>query len=262
MRPVYYAGTDPQRWAARSTLYGGHKANNTDRAWSHWEGWFFSRYRKPVFCSWTYLNASKLCSNVQRVADPGSRSDFFPSRIPDPNIFYPGSRSASKNLSIFNTKNWFLCSRKYDPGCSSWDRIPYPDPGFLPIPDPGSRGQKGTGSRIRNTKYVEWLRCRTSKEAQGCRKKLRSAPSPHPVMQAEQRYIFIFLFHSLYGTGSNFAYVSGGGEGSVVEPEPRSLPKPKLRIAAPAPFYLPQTWRNFIEKNHGCWRRFCKFLQF
>ncbi len=27
-------------------------------------------------------------------------------------------------------------------------------------------------------------------------------------------------------------------------------PEPNLRIAAPAPFYLPQTWRNFIEKNH------------
>jgi hypothetical protein len=42
---------------------------------------------------------------------------------------------------------WFLSSRKYDPGCSS--RIPDPDADFLPIPDPGSRGQKGTGSRIR-----------------------------------------------------------------------------------------------------------------
>jgi hypothetical protein len=29
--------------------------------------------------------------------------------------------------------------------------IPDPDPDFLPIPDPGSRGQKGTGSGIRNT---------------------------------------------------------------------------------------------------------------
>jgi hypothetical protein len=26
--------------------------------------------------------------------------------------------------------------------------IPDPDPDILPIPDPGSRGQKGTGSRI------------------------------------------------------------------------------------------------------------------
>jgi hypothetical protein len=31
--------------------------------------------------------------------------------------------------------------------------IPDPDLEFLPIPDPGSRGQKGTGSRIRNTAF-------------------------------------------------------------------------------------------------------------
>jgi hypothetical protein len=35
--------------------------------------------------------------------------------------------------------------------------IPDPDPDFLPIPDPGSRGQKGTGSqiRIRNTIFFQ-----------------------------------------------------------------------------------------------------------
>ncbi len=31
----------------------------------------------------------------------------------------------------------------------SWLFISDPDPDFLPIPDPGSRGEKGTGSRIR-----------------------------------------------------------------------------------------------------------------
>ncbi len=30
-------------------------------------------------------------------------------------------------------------------------RIPDAELDFLPIPDPGSMGQKGTGSRIRNT---------------------------------------------------------------------------------------------------------------
>jgi hypothetical protein len=30
-----------------------------------------------------------------------------------------------------------------------------PDPDFLPIPDPGSRGQKGTGSRIQDPQ--DWL---------------------------------------------------------------------------------------------------------
>ena len=90
------------------------------------------------------------------MADPGCFS-----RIPDPTFFHPGSRirtvsipdpgSASKNLSILTpkkTKKWFLSSRKYDPGCSS--RIPDPDADFYPsrIPDPGYRGQKGTGSWI------------------------------------------------------------------------------------------------------------------
>jgi hypothetical protein len=43
---------------------------------------------------------------------------------------------------------------------------------------------------------------------------------------------------------------------SVVKPEPKfnclPKPEPKLRIAALAPCYLPQPWRNFIEKYHGC----------
>ncbi len=67
--------------------------------------------------------------------------------IPDPNFFHPGS--ASKNLSIFFTQKIVLRSRKYDPGCSSRIRIPDPDPDFLTISDPGSRDQKGPGSRIR-----------------------------------------------------------------------------------------------------------------
>jgi hypothetical protein len=82
------------------------------------------------------------------VADPGCLSRIpdptFLSRMPDPNCFHPGS--ISKNLSILTQKK-VLSSKKYDPGCSS--RIPDPDPDFLPIPDPGFRGQKGTGSRIR-----------------------------------------------------------------------------------------------------------------
>jgi hypothetical protein len=67
--------------------------------------------------------------------------------IPDLTFFHPGSRIRIKEFKYFNPKKWFLCSRKYDPGCSS--RILDPDPDFLPIPDPGSMGQKGTGSRIR-----------------------------------------------------------------------------------------------------------------
>jgi hypothetical protein len=61
--------------------------------------------------------------------------------------FQPGS--ASKNVSILTQKivSNFLSSLKYHLGCSSRTRIP--DPDFLSIPDPGSRGQKGIGSRIR-----------------------------------------------------------------------------------------------------------------
>jgi hypothetical protein len=44
----------------------------------------------------------------------GSGSEFFPSRIPDPNLFHPGS--ASKNVSILTRKKWFLSTQKYDPG--------------------------------------------------------------------------------------------------------------------------------------------------
>jgi hypothetical protein len=38
---------------------------------------------------------------------------------------------------------------------------PVPDPDFLPITDPGSGGQKGTGSRIR---YTDGVMCREKKQ--------------------------------------------------------------------------------------------------
>ncbi len=88
--------------------------------------------------------------------------DVYPeSQIPDRTVFHPGSwirpvsiqdpGSASKNLSSLTpkkTKKWFLSSRKYDPSCSS--RIPIRMLTFYSsqIPDPGSRCQKGTCSRI------------------------------------------------------------------------------------------------------------------
>ncbi len=84
------------------------------------------------------------------VANPG-----WLSRIPDPTFFHPGS--SSKNLSILTPKKpkqWFLSPKKYDPGCSS---PPDPDADFLPIPDPGSRGQKGTRSRIPDPDPQHWL---------------------------------------------------------------------------------------------------------
>jgi hypothetical protein len=63
--------------------------------------------------------------NMQKSSYPGS--DFFLSRI------------RIKELKFFNPKKR-LSSRKYDPGCSSLIWI---------LTHPGSRGQKGTGSRIR-----------------------------------------------------------------------------------------------------------------
>ncbi len=67
---------------------------------------------------------SRLKSSV---ADPGCLSWIliFPSPIPD-------LRSASKNLRIFLTQKLLLCSRNFDPGCSSRIRIFFP----YRIPDP------------------------------------------------------------------------------------------------------------------------------
>jgi hypothetical protein len=61
--------------------------------------------------------------------------------IPDLGNFF-----TSKNLSILTPKNWFLSSRKYNPGCSSQIQIPDPDPDFLPIPDPGVEKAQDPGS--------------------------------------------------------------------------------------------------------------------
>jgi hypothetical protein len=45
----------------------------------------------------------QCCGSEMFIPDPGS--EFFPSRIPDPNFFL--TASASKNLSIFNPKHCF-----------------------------------------------------------------------------------------------------------------------------------------------------------
>ena len=64
--------------------------------------------------------------------------------IPDVYFSHPGSRIRIKEFKYFNPKKLFLSSWKYDTGCSSRIRILI----LLPIRDPGSRGQNGTGSRI------------------------------------------------------------------------------------------------------------------
>ncbi len=56
--------------------------------------------------------------------------------VPDPNFFHPGSQIRIKELSIFT---WKIVSKLLE----LWSGL------FIPDPDPGSRVQKGTGSRIR-----------------------------------------------------------------------------------------------------------------
>ncbi len=82
----------------------------------------------------------QCCGSGMFISDSGS--DFF---HPGSDFFHPGSAS-----SIL-TKKWFLSSRKYDLRFSSRIRILK----FYPsrIPYPGSRGQKGTGFRLRSTVF-------------------------------------------------------------------------------------------------------------
>jgi hypothetical protein len=44
---------------------------------------------------------------VLRIRDVYPESDFYPSRIPDPNFFRPESRIRIKELSILTQKNGF-----------------------------------------------------------------------------------------------------------------------------------------------------------
>ncbi len=64
-------------------------------------------------------------------------------------MFITDPGSSSKYLTPKKQNNWFLISKKYDPGCSS--RIPDPAADFLPsrIPDPGVKKAPNPGSRIR-----------------------------------------------------------------------------------------------------------------
>ncbi len=76
------------------------------------------------------------------IPDPGCY--LFPSRIrivsiPDPNCFHPVSRIRTKE---FNPKNGFYA-------LGNMIRVVHPGSGSWLFTYPGSRGQKGTGSRIR-----------------------------------------------------------------------------------------------------------------
>ncbi len=90
-------------------------------------------YKKSIIqcCGSDMFIPDPIClSRIRLFSIPHPGSEFFPSRI------------RIKEFQYFNPKKWFVSSRIYDPDCSS--RISDPDPDFLP--DPGSRGQKSTGS--------------------------------------------------------------------------------------------------------------------
>ncbi len=96
----------------------------------------YHMYSHVLYPSWPHRTSLvwRFIIISASVADPGCLSRIRLFSIPDPNCLHPRSRIRIKEF-------------KYDPRCSSL--IPDPDADFLPIPDPGSRGQKGTGSRIR-----------------------------------------------------------------------------------------------------------------
>jgi hypothetical protein len=129
---------------------------------------------------------------LSRIPDP----DFYPSRIPDPGSRIPDPKTVTKERGEKNLLSYFFCSHKFhkidyyvifemlkkiiwenfqrivevftqkifnmlsnkwvwDPG--SGIRDPGSGKNLFRIPDPGSRGQKGTGSRIRNTGIFDRL---------------------------------------------------------------------------------------------------------
>ncbi len=78
----------------------------------------------------------RQCCGI-RIRDVCPGSEFFPSRIPDPNFFHPWS--ALKNSSILTQKNVSKLSE-------IWSGFFIPDPDFLLIPDPGVKKAPDPGS--------------------------------------------------------------------------------------------------------------------
>jgi hypothetical protein len=122
-----------------------------------------------------YRYTGQCCGSGMFILNPGS--DFFPSRIPDPNCLHPGS--SSKNLSILTPKkqkNGFQALknmiRVVHPG-SRIRILTFSHPGSriqgskrYPIPDPGSgsatlipvrheRGLTSNMSKNTSNKFVE-----------------------------------------------------------------------------------------------------------
>jgi hypothetical protein len=137
------------------------------------EIYIYSKWVESTFWGgWVFLFGRGIFFLVLRIWDIYPRSKFFPSWIPG---------SASENLSILTQINgWFQCSRKYDQGCSPQIRIP--DPDFLPIPDPWSRSQKGTRSRILNPDPQHCVFQQKCFNYPDRRSRIYFSSSPEPVM--------------------------------------------------------------------------------
>ncbi len=131
-----------------------------------WDIKYVFRFRSNVAVAETPIDKFiRYGIPVLRIRDvyPGSR---FKIPIPVPNFSHPGSRIRIKEFKYCNPKKWFLSSRKYDPGCSSWIRI-------LILSHPGSRiqGPKRhwiSGSRIRNTAVRYTINWTNNIKGQGC----------------------------------------------------------------------------------------------
>ncbi len=124
-------------------------------SWQHWFWLQKRRHLRSIYNEQTF-GYCQCCGSGMFIPDPGS--DFFPSRIRTVSIPDPGSRILIKEFTYFNPKKpkeWFLSSKKYDPGSGLF--IPDPRYGCWLSTHPGSRGQKGTKSRIPDSDPQHWL---------------------------------------------------------------------------------------------------------
>jgi len=126
---IPYVGfwTRPNNWESFEQLYFGSFYIFLFLAWCRPHGLSGSGY--VFFWSTSFESVSRIIFWV--IPYPDKQCCGSGMYISD-----PGSASASENYDLGNM------IRNVNPGSRSW---------FLPIPDPGSKGQKGTGYRIRNT---------------------------------------------------------------------------------------------------------------
>ncbi len=138
----------------RTSRLEGRAADRTRSLWTSWTSWIGRSLwrRRPMMrtCSYTPV-VDCSCVEYRYSVKQCCGSGMF---IPDPGS---GSAFSSKNLNILTQKIVsMLADTVYDPGCSSWIRIPDPDLNFLPIPDPGSWGQRDCLSLVKMVEAVRY----------------------------------------------------------------------------------------------------------